>query len=213
MTGGRTSRLLLALVSMAVAALMAAQPLSAASLTSVVTDPVGDASTIAPGIVAAAYQDITKASVTLKDGRFIFVMDMAARIPSKPTLPSGAMLLEWSIELDTDPTTFPTGFPFVQATATPVEYLVTILWDGTSFSGGLIDRRPSLTGGEAVVTPISFTIKGAEITASVDASKIAQSGSFMWIVITRIWTTPLGTLGFFPVDAAPPCCNPAIWPS
>ncbi len=216
MTGERFSRLALVFVSMVVAALLAAQPLSAGELTSVVTDPVGDAgaSINGQGIAVFAYQDIVQASITLRDGRFILVMDVAAPIPSGPALPNGVKLLEWSFRLDTNLTTAPCGFPFEPADCEHhAEYMVFILWDGTSFTGILIDRTPLLTGGQAVITRIPFNINGAEITASVDAVMIGNPPSFHWVSRTEDWSTQLGTSGFVIVDFAPEEGTFAIWPS
>lgn len=197
-------------VAAIVTALMLAQPVSAAGLTSTVTDPVGDATydkccghfyfdgTPAP------YQDIVQVSISLRDGRFIFVTNVAAPIPSEPTLPPKAKLLEWSFRLDTDPTTFPSGFPFPKGNTRPAEFMVFIVWDGTSFTGILIDRTPTLTGGETLIIPILFDIREEEITASVDASLMGSPGSFQWWAAAQVWTKELGTEGgLYGVDLAP----------
>src|SRR5437588_1729117 len=140
----------------------------ASAQTSCVTDPVGDASVKDRSVAVAAYQDIVKACVTLSDGHFIFVMDVAASIPDSPRLPQGIKLLDWTFRLDTDVGTVPSGFPWAPGDRIHgAEFLVFIVWDGTRFTGALIDRTPALTGREAVTTQIPFNIEGAEITASV----------------------------------------------
>ena len=203
MIAAKSRWLSLAWVSMAVA-LIAAPPLSAASLTSVVTDPVGDTSVHDQAVVIAEYQDIVEASITLKGGKFILVMDVAAPIPSTPALPVGVKLLDWSFRLRTNSTAVPPGFPWAPGDKIhPTEFVIFILWNGASFTGILIDRRPLLTGGEAIVTPIPFSIQGAEITASDDAVMIGNPQTFQWRSTTDIWFTDLGTEAFFQPDSAP----------
>jgi len=205
MTGVIRSRPLLALVTMAVSALGVGQPVSAADqLTCAATDPVGDISVRDEAVVLAAYQDIVGASITLRGGQFILVMDVAAAIPESPLLPVGVKMLDWTFRLDTNLTTTASGFPWAPGDKIHgAEFVVFILWDGTSSTGVLIDRTPSLTGGQAVVTHIPIFIKGSEITASVNAATIGNPESFRWRSTTDIWFTDLGTEAFFQPDSAP----------
>ncbi len=193
---------------------------TASAQTSCVTDPVGDASAATPASGPLEYQDIVEACVTLKDGRFIFVMDVAAPLPNSPELPFGAKLLEWSFRLRTDLTTCASGFPYPpgKSTTSPelthcAQYHVFILWDGTGFTGMFIDRTATSTGGEVVITPVSFNIKGAEIIASVDAVLVGNAQSFRWISRTETWFSELGTLGYLVIDAAPEEGTSANWPN
>ena len=153
------------------------------------------------------------ATITLRDGRFILVMEMAGSIPASPALPPGTKLLEWSWEFVTDPATFHTGFPWGQAATSPVDYVAQILWDGASFMGQLIDRTPLVTGGEAVVTRLAFSIIGAAFRTSVEAAMVGNPSSFDWITTSRTWVAELGTFAWFPVDGAPDCCVAGSWPS
>lgn len=187
------------LLSLIVAALFVAQPVSA-GLTSVVEDPVGDAFVDNPGIPFNAYQDIVQAAVTLKDGRFIVAMKLAGSVPSSPVLPPQIVLLDWSWYINTDPTTFPAGFPYSPGGAPSPEFIVLLVWDGTSFTTTLIDRRPLLTGGQALLTPVPFLIKGSVITASVDAAQLDNPSSFGWSALTEDWETQLGTNSFHTID-------------
>ena len=209
----------LCLLSMSLA--LAAQPLSAQLLTSAVTDPIGDASAVTPAVAPLGYQDIVNASVTLKDGRFVFVMDVASAIPSSPPLPHGVNLLEWSFRLRTDLSTCAFGFPFppARSTASPElthcsQYMVFVVWDGTGYVGMLVDRTRTVTG-DVVVMPISFSIDfdRGEITASVESSKINAPESFRWISRTQTWFGQLGTIGYLVVDAAPAEGTFATWPN
>src|SRR2546428_13108141 len=93
------------------ATLVAAPFVSAAALTSVVTDPVGDAMRT-PGIVGPSYLDIVKASITLSHGQLVFVMDLAAPKPNTPPLhPPEAPLTAWAGQPNTDPPKQGCAFP------------------------------------------------------------------------------------------------------
>src|SRR5206468_10521017 len=63
--------------------IFAASRPAAAQLISVVDDPPGDAIITGSGTAVAAYQDIVDASIELKDGRFVFAMEVAAPIRSE----------------------------------------------------------------------------------------------------------------------------------
>src|SRR5438876_2928514 len=136
-----------------------------AGKTSAVTDSVGDADK-----TAEAYLDIVRAEITKQGTNFVFVMTLAAPLPDNPTLPSWADVMVWQPILDTDPTASPVGYPFTKNTAFPSEFFVQHRvyrpgfidpLDPTSAADVLIDRRPLLTGGQAIVTPIKVSIDGA----------------------------------------------------
>src|SRR5437899_1225026 len=132
-------------------------PLSAdvvAGKTSVVIDPAGDADK-----AAQTYQDIVRAEITKQGTNFVFVMTLAAPVPDNPSLPSWADVLAWEFWLDTDPTAFPVGYPFTKNTANLLEFEIqhrvyrsgfTDPLDPASSQGILVDRRPLLTGGQAI---------------------------------------------------------------
>jgi hypothetical protein len=137
-----------------------------------------------------------------------------------PALPNGAKLLEWSIRLNTNLSTCPSGFPYPPAATLTSpeaahcgEYLVFIVWDGTGFTGMLIDRTPSLRGGKAVISPISLSIVGSEITASVDSALLDNPKTFRWTSRAATWFSNLGSMGYVIVDAAPDEGSFAVWPS
>ena len=209
MRAGTVGRVALTVVAMAAVAMASA---TSASSTSVVTDPVGDA-IYSPGITGQAYQDIVEVSITQRHDGFTFGMDLAASIPdSPPLLPPGVERLTWSWHLDTDPNTAPCGFPHAPGICVNSEFFVYVLWDGTTFTGLLVDRRPLLTGGEAVLTPVSFTIDGSGITAFVDGPMIGNPSSFGWRSVAAIWPGPLGTESHHTLDIAPDE-GFATWPS
>ncbi len=194
-------------------AVILAQPVSAKALTSVITDPQGDAF-FADSHPAPGYQDIVRATIASDGRQFTFGIELAAPIPDTPALPPGVVLMVWSWGVDTNPATAPAGFPFVPGPegAAPAEFLVWVIWDGTSFTGIVIDRRPLITGGEAIITSVSFDRSGAVATVSVNAALLGKPSSFTWVARTIDWTGPLGTLANFDVDRAPDAGR-ATWPS
>jgi hypothetical protein len=78
-------------------------------------------------------------------------------------------------------------------------------------AGALIDRTPLLTGGEAVFTPLPFTITSNQVSMSVRASAVGNPTSFLWDIVTVYWAGPPHSVGFHPVDSFDPFFNP--WPS
>lgn len=199
-----------ALFLMAVmAGMMVAQPVSAGALTSVLEDRAGDAFIFPGARPGESFQDIVRAAVSLKDGRLIVTMEMAGVVPETPEARPGVTLLQWVWSLDTNLATFPVGFPGAPGYLNPVEYDIMILWDGTRFLAQIVDRTPLLTGGEAVITPLAFNVKGAELKTNVDATQVGDPSFFEWGAATINWATPLGTNSFLPVDIA--CCG--TWPA
>ncbi len=131
-------------------------------------------------------------------------------MPDEPFVPQGRVI-DWFIGIDTDPTTFPTGFPNPPGFAFPCEFTVDIFWDGTDFDAILIDRRPSLVGEDAIVTRIPFNIdvtsEGSllrgELSASVSSRMLDKPRSFDWVVLTDLLPGDFGNFGFLPADVMP----------
>src|SRR5256885_14511404 len=145
-------------------------------------------------------------------------MDLAGPIPSRPPLPHGAKLIEWAFRLNTNPSTCPAGFQYPPAATLTspevthcAEYIVLIVSDATGFTGMLIDRTPLLTGGQAVITPVSFSIIDTEISISIDSGLVGNPQSFRWTTRTETWFTMLGSMGYVIVDAAPDEGSFATW--
>jgi len=113
--------------------------------------------------------------------------------------------------LDTDPTTLPTGYPVAPGLPLQAELVLRVDWDGSAFSGVLVDRRPALSGGEAVITPHPFTITSSEVRMVVKASEIGSPTSFLWDAVTVFWSGPPGSGGNLHADFLDPFWNP--WPS
>ena len=155
----------------------------AAGKTSVVIDIPG-----AEDKAAQAYEDIVSASITKKGGTFVVVMDLAAQVPDNPPLPSSADMLDWVVAIDRDPTS-PAGYDFTKNTAAIWEFVIehrvyrsgfTDPLDPKSSAGILVDRRPLLTGGQAIVTPIQFSMEGTKLTWVVDAALLGDPATFQW---------------------------------
>lgn len=186
--------------------LTASLPASAETSTRV-TDPAGDARYGAPG-----FMDIVGAEATKSEQVFRFQMSVAAPIPAvPPPTPPGTNQIQWDWVLDTDPTTFPAGAPFPAVPGQPRagEFIIHVVWDGSSFSAFLTDRRPLLSGGEAVITPLAFTISGTDVMADVGASLLDEPSSFSWGAVTFYWSSPPGaTAGGHFVDTLEPFYNP-----
>ena len=187
-----------------VAALALAAPASANGSSSTVSDPTGDTLKIRPGSTPApAYLDIIRVAVRRQGGSFEFSMDLAAPVPSQPLLVNGVNQYAWFWFLDTDPTTFPTGYPRVPGFGTAPEFALWVAWDGVQFTASIVDRRPTLTGGDSVFTPVRFSLNAAHVSAFVDAGTIDDPASFGFRGQTRAYYGLPGTEGFSNPDGAP----------
>ncbi len=189
----RAIALLAAILSYAVA-----QPVSAQIST--VFDPVGDTYIPAP-----AFQDIVGARMTkMASGDFELLMEMAGPVPGAPILPPpGLNQIWWNWIFDLDPTTSPRGYPVSPGVAIYPEFIVYVSWNGTQFAGTAIDRRPLLTGGTAVITPVPFVINGTTVEAFLDFTLIGEVPPiFDWRPATLDWAGPLGSGGYVVADNA-----------
>ncbi len=206
------------LVSIAIAgiALLAAPEAQSGSKTSVAEDPLGDAfifQILVEPQRAPDYLDLIRGEVTLQGGIFIFKLTVAGPVPDEPFVPQGRVI-DWAWLIDTDPATFPTGFPVAPGIALPSEFCVEVLWDGTDFDAILIDRRPALLGEDAILTPIPFNIDGNELSASVSRRMMDRPRSFVWNGITDLFPS-FGennshlVVDFFPNDFA----TELTWPA
>ena len=199
-----------ALLALAVLASAVAQPVSAQ--TSTVFDPVGDALFHAP-----AFQDIVFGQMTKTDsGDFELLMGMAGPVPVNPPLPPpGVSEIWWAWAFDLDATARPKGYPLPPGFAPPPggaggsEFIVYVSWDGTEFARTAIDRRPLLTGGEAIITSVPFSIDGTIVEAFLAFTLIGDvPPSFGWHPLTRDWSGPVGSGGWSAVDIAFAIFNP-----
>lgn len=159
---------------------------------------------------AVPFQDIVRGEIQKKGGSFILRMEMAGPIPGNPPLPqpaNGQILWVWTFDLDT--TAVPKGYPFSPGDSAPSEFYVYISWDGLEFKAFAIDRRPLLTGGNAIVTPVPFSIDGSALEAVLASTLIGNSTTFRWGVrAIDIPSSHLGTSAIIPVDSAPNFTGP-----
>jgi hypothetical protein len=177
-----------------------------------VADPEGDAvASQGNGLTGEAYQDIVGADVSKERGTFVFLMDLAAPLPARPDLNPGTHLQEWSWNLNTNPSTFPAGFPFAPGSVAPPEFSVLVLWDGSAFTASVIDRRPLLVGEDATITAVPFDISGAQVRVYVDAALLGNPARFAWIARTNDWPSQMGTNSVQTLDRAPDAA-PGFWP-
>jgi hypothetical protein len=87
---------------------------------------------------------------------------------------------------------------------------VTVAWDGGAFSAFLQDRRPLLTGGQAIVTPLNYTISQTVLQVQLQASAIGSPSTFSWGAVTFYWSGPFDSnKGNHFVDALSPFYTPA----
>ena len=189
----------------------------AATLTSAVTDPVGDVKNKAP-----TWLDLTAASITREDGRFRFEFDVAAGVPVDPSrdpaVPAHSDHICMGTGLETDPTTAPVGYPFSKNEANFAEFYVAMCWNptgslglGTGFVGLLIDRRPLLNGQPALVLPIEARIDGKHVTVSLRVAALDDPSTFAWVAFTEVANqSDPNDAAWFP-DLAPDA-SLATWP-
>ena len=133
-------------------------------------------------------------------------------------LVNGVNQYAWFWFLNTDPTTFPSGYPRTPASFTAPEFALWVAWDGVQFTASIVDRRPTLTGGDSVFTPVGFSLNAAHTSAFVDAETIDDPASFGFRSNTRAYQGLPGTEAFTDPDGAPstPPGTPGYfvaWPS
>jgi len=169
--------------------LMLAQPASAASLTSSVEDPEGDAIWyVHKNQPTPGYLDIVGATITLEDGTFTLTMDMAADIPDEPALVKAAHVYWWEWAFDTGLGFWPI-FPFGY---TWEECAVIIAWDGKEWSADLYDWT-SVQAWNDPVLKHSLQINGLgsnQLMVQVDSELMGEPEEFLWAAGTLGWMSP-----------------------
>jgi hypothetical protein len=145
---------------------------TARAQTATVIDPRGDA-LYSNGHEAPAFLDILVASFTIS-GTLTLTVDVAGSLDALPNPPGSGGVFFWNFPLNTDNSTDPPGFPEAPGVTAAAEFAVYALWDGTAFSGALVDRRPALTGQPALQYSIPVSVSGSSITLTVPAALAAQ---------------------------------------
>jgi hypothetical protein len=160
--------------------------------TATVLDDLGDVGKKTP-----AWLDIVSASITRTGQSFIFEAELAAPIPDDPALdplvPKQTDHLGVFYAVDSDSTTAPVGFSFSKNQGNISEFFLGTGWNptgsfglGTGFIGLLLDRRPLLTGGQATLTAITFTVQGTHVSAVVDAAMLGDPATFAWAAFSEL---------------------------
>ena len=169
---------------------------------STLTDPAGDyvSASSCAGQICEPWQDIIGAEMTHVGSGLRMTMTVLAPIPIQPVLPPGIKFVVWAWRLNTDPNADPSGFPLPNGIDSPFEVIVDLKWDGKSFTGEVIDRRPLLSGNDAIVTPTQVTATGATVTAEVPASVVSLPTSFQWRASTNAFNGKEGSSGQYPID-------------
>lgn len=177
---------------------------SAADFNCFVTDPIGDATVSSgQGFVGEPYQDIVRSEVSRTGTSITFAMDLAAPIPAAPEVKTGNGRILWMWGVSTGPDA-PQGYPLGAGVAGVLEFWIDVNWNGKSFSAEFVDRRPSLTGGDPIITVVPFTMVGSHVGVTVDSSRLGDPASFSWGSST--WALPashIGNTDLHKLDAAP----------
>ncbi len=186
------------------ALLMSLAALTARAQTAAVIDPQGDAF-YSNGNEAPAFLDILASSITISD-TLTLTVDVAGSLDALPNPPGSPGVFDWHFALNTDDSTDPPGLPLPPRQTAPAEFYVGALWDGSTFSGLLIDRRPALTGQPALQYSIPVSVSGSRITLTVPAALAAQVRAAVvlpgatWNCLTLRADGTLGSYGFHGAD-------------
>lgn len=190
-------------MSSVIALMMLAQPVSAATITSIVQDPAGDLGFgVDPKtggimhtwqdntrVAEAKYLDIVSASFSQKGKTYTFGIEVAAALPEEGTpLPNGIHTVEWALWIDPSPYN-------VFSNPCPTLFLVTLRYDGSSYSAFMLDYETMLR------TPVAFSHDGSVVQLQFTAASIGNLSSFWWSPLVRIWEGLVGTSGYWFVDS------------
>ena len=169
-----------------------------------VTDTAGDAASDAKGLGYAGerYQDMVGSGIERSPGAITFSMEVADLIPSEPKMknPNGLLLWMWGMNTGS---AFPLGYPLAPGNSGLLEFWIHLAWNGSSFYAQVIDRRPTVQGGEPIVTAVPFIINGPTFKIIAPTSLFDDPAQFRWGSTTWFWSSHLGTSGGHPVDRAP----------
>ena len=191
--------------SLLCALLVSFAALTARAQTAAVIAPQGDAF-YTNGHEAPAFLDIIAASFTISN-TLTLTVDVAGSLDALPNPPGSPGVFDWHFALNTDDSTDPPGLPLPPGQTAPAEFYVGALWDGSTFSGLLIDRRPALTGQPALQYSIPVSVSGSRIILTVPAALAAEVRAAVvlpgatWNCITLRADGTLGSDGIHRADA------------
>src|SRR2546423_9392172 len=161
------------------ALLVSLAALTARAQTATFIAPQGDAF-YTNGHEAPAFLDIIAASFTISN-TLTLTVDVAGSLDALPNPPGSPGVFDWHFALNTDDSTYPPALPLPPGHFAPAEFYVCALWDGTSFIGLLIDRRPALTGQPALQYSIPVSVSGSRIILTVPAALAAGGHAAIWL--------------------------------
>ena len=183
--------------------MMLAQPVTAATITSVVEDPAGDVGFgVDPKtggimhlwgdntpVAQAGFLDMVLTSLSQKGKTYTFGMELAAALPKEgAALPDGFKMVEWAMWIDPSPYNY-------LVNPVPPLYLIALRYDGSSYSAFILDY------GTMVNTPVAFAVDGSKLQIQFTAASIGNLAFEWWSPLVREWTGPVGTSGYWFVDA------------
>ncbi len=190
-------------MSSTIALMMLAQPAAAATITYAVEDPLGDLGFgIDPKtggvmqtwgdntpVVKAGFLDMALTWLSQKGKTYTFGMEMGAALPEAGSpLPGGMKVVEWAVWID------PSAFNIIIDPCVPL-YLIALRYDGSAYEAFLLDYATMEK------TPIGFSIDGAKLQLQFTAADIGNLVIQWWSPLVREWTGPVGTSGYWFVDA------------
>ena len=190
-------------VSSTIALMMVALPVGAATVTSVWADPQGDLGFgVDPKtggimhewgdntpVVKAGFLDMISTWLSQKGKTYTFGMELAAPLPIEGTpLPAGFKMVEWAMWID------PSPYNYI-VNPCPTLFLIALRYDGSSYSAFVQDYSTMAK------TPIAFTVDGSKLQLQFTAASIGNLAFEWWSPLVREWTGPVGTSGYWFVDA------------
>jgi len=140
-------------------------------------------------IVQAGYFDMTSVSLSQKGKAYTFGMELAAALPKEGSpLPGGIHLAEWAMWID------PSPYNYFTNPVAPL-FLIALRYDGSSYAAFVMDY------GTRATTSIPFSVDGSKLQLQFSAASIGNLALQWWSPMVREWTGPLGTSGYWFVDA------------
>ena len=190
-------------LSITVALMMLAQPVSAGTITSLVEDSEGDlgfgVNPKTGGIMQqwgentpvakAGYLDMVSTWLSQKGKTYTFGMELAAELPKEgSTLSGGMRLVEWAMWID------PSPYNYITNPVAPL-FLIALRYDGSSYSAFILDYSTMLT------ESVAFSVDGSELQLQFSTDTIGNAAFEWWSPLVRVWWGPLGTPAYWFVDA------------
>jgi hypothetical protein len=182
--------------SMLVIALMMAMPVSAGTVTTMVTDGIGDVGRNSwahvndprqswadnTAVAGTGYFDMISTWLSQKGKTYTFGMELASQLPEEGSpLPVPIKTAEWLLWIDSYPWSAPL-------------YTFSLYYDGSSYSAILLD------GNTMITTSLPFTIDGARFQVDLPQELVGNLAGLWWSPAVRLWWGPIGSVGEWLVD-------------